>query len=165
MRCVVQRSGSARVTVGGRETGSIERGLVVLVAFSATDTEAELSWMARKLAGLRIFNDDQDKMNLALGDVGGGILLVSQFTLYGDCRKGNRPSFIGSAPPELARSLYTRFGRILRGIWPEVAEGEFGAMMQVELLNEGPVTLVIDREALRPAPESDADAAGEGPGR
>ena len=147
MRCVVQRSGPARVTVAGRETGSIERGLVVLAAFASTDTEVELSWMARKLVGLRIFNDEQGKMNLALGDVGGGILLVSQFTLYGNCNKGNRPSFIGSAPPESARRLYSRFGEILREIWPAVAEGEFGAMMQVDLVNDGPVTLIIDREA------------------
>ncbi|MBU8870824.1 MAG: D-tyrosyl-tRNA(Tyr) deacylase [Gemmatimonadales bacterium] len=147
MRCVVQRSGPARVVVGDREIGAIEKGLVVLAAFSATDTEAELSWMARKLVGLRIFNDDQDKINLALGDVGGGILLVSQFTLYGDCRKGNRPSFVGSASPAEARVLYNRFSRILREIWPEVAEGEFGASMGVELLNDGPVTLIIDREA------------------
>jgi D-aminoacyl-tRNA deacylase len=148
LRCVVQRSGAARVTVAGRETGAIERGLVVLAAVAATDTESELSWMARKLIGLRIFNDDQGKMNLSLKDVGGGILLISQFTLYGDCRKGNRPSFIGSAPPEQARDLYERFGLILRECWPEVAEGEFGAAMQVELVNDGPVTLILDREAV-----------------
>ena len=147
MRCVVQRSGPARVTVDDRETGAIERGLVVLAAFSATDTDAELSWMARKLVGLRIFNDDQGKMNLSLGEVGGQILLISQFTLYGDCRKGNRPSFIGSAAPDPARLLYEQFGETLRKAWPEVAEGEFGAMMRVELVNDGPVTLVIDREA------------------
>ncbi len=147
MRCVVQRSGPARVVVAERETGTIERGLVVLAAFSAEDTDVELSWMARKLVALRIFSDDQDKMNLALGDVGGGILLVSQFTLFGDCRKGNRPSFVGSAPPDQALKLYQRFGQILRQVWPEVAEGEFGAQMKVELVNDGPVTLIIDREA------------------
>ena len=162
MRCVVQRCGPARVTVAGGETGAIERGLVVLAAFAAGDTDNELTWMARKVVGLRIFNDDQDKMNLALGDVGGAILLVSQFTLYGDCRKGNRPSFIGSAPPDLARNLYDRFGQILRGLWPDVAEGEFGADMKVELVNEGPVTLVIDREA--PATTSDTGSAGSGGG-
>ena len=162
MRCVVQRSGPANVTVEGRETGAIERGLVVLAAFSAGDTETELSWMARKLVGLRIFNDDQDKMNLALRDIGGGILLVSQFTLYGDCRKGNRPSFIGSAPPDQARDLYGRFARILRDEWPEVAEGEFGAQMQVELVNDGPVTLILDRDAVGPLRESGSDALGGG---
>ena len=147
MRCVVQRSGAARVTVQGRVTGAIERGLVVLAAFAATDTDEQMRWMARKLASLRVFTDDDGKMNLSLQDVGGGILLVSQFTLYGDCRKGNRPSFVGSAPPDEARRMYARFGEILRREWPAVAEGEFGAMMQVELVNDGPVTLIIDRQA------------------
>lgn len=151
MRCVVQRSGRARVTVDGRVTGEIERGLVVLAAFAPGDTTAELEWMARKLVKLRIFNDDEGKMNLSLSDVGGGILLVSQFTLYGDSRKGARPSFVGSAPPERARALYAGFGDILRREWPEVAEGEFGASMAVSLVNDGPVTLVLDREA--PGPE------------
>lgn len=147
MRCVVQRSGAASVRVEGRLTGAIERGLVVLAAFAAGDTEREMRWMARKLPALRIFPDDEGRMNRSLRDVGGGILLVSQFTLYGDCHKGNRPSFIGSAPPDQAREQYERFGGILRQEWPEVAEGEFGAMMKVELTNDGPVTLVIDREA------------------
>jgi D-tyrosyl-tRNA(Tyr) deacylase len=147
MRCVVQRSGPAAVTVDGRVTGSIERGLVVLAGFSPGDTDEQLAWMARKLPRLRIFRDDEDRMNLSLQDVGGGILLVSQFTLYGDCRKGQRPSFVGSAPPELAQQLYRRFGEILRREWSEVAEGEFGAMMKVELLNDGPVTLILEKEA------------------
>lgn len=147
MRCVVQRSGPASVRIAGEVVGSIERGLVVLAAFGPNDTEAELAWMARKLPRLRIFNDPEGKMNLSLEDVGGGILLVSQFTLYGNCRKGMRPSFIGSAPPEMARNLYDEFGRLLRAEWAEVAEGEFGASMEVSLVNDGPVTLVIDREA------------------
>lgn len=147
MRCVVQRSGAASVRVDGRLTGAIERGLVVLAAFAAADTEQEMRWMARKLPALRIFQDDEGRMNRSLADVGGGILLVSQFTLYGDCRKGNRPSFVGSAPPDQARAQYERFGEILRQEWPEVAEGEFGAMMRVELVNEGPVTLILEREA------------------
>ncbi|MCP4574292.1 MAG: D-tyrosyl-tRNA(Tyr) deacylase [bacterium] len=147
MRCVIQRSGPARVTVDGKTTGAIDGGLVILAAFAPGDTETELAWMARKLPGLRIFPDDQDRMNLSLHDVGGGILLVSQFTLYGDCRKGNRPSFIGSAPPADAERLYNRFAELLRAAWPEVAEGVFGAMMQVDLVNQGPVTLVLDREA------------------
>ncbi len=155
MRCVIQRSGPARVSVGGRDLGAIERGLVVLAAFAPTDTDAELEWMARKLPDLRIFEDDAGKMNLSLREVGGGILLVSQFTLYGDCRKGNRPGFSGSAAPTVAEAMYDRFGGLLRRQWPAVSEGEFGAMMDVQLTNQGPVTLIIDR---------DAPAAGTGGG-
>lgn len=147
MRCVVQRSGPAKVEIEGRISGEIDSGLVVLAAFKATDTEQELAWMVNKLIGLRIFSDDQGKMNLSLKDVGGGILLVSQFTLYGDCRKGNRPSFIGSAPPDQALILYQQFAKLLRGQWPTVGEGEFGASMNVSLTNQGPVTLIIDRDA------------------
>jgi D-tyrosyl-tRNA(Tyr) deacylase len=149
MRCVVQRSGAARVDIDGQTAGAIERGLVVLAAFAPDDTERELAWMAAKLPDLRIFNDDQGRMNVSLRDAGGGILLVSQFTLYGNCRRGNRPSFVDSAPPDEARVLYERFGRLLRVQWPEVAEGRFGADMKVSLLNDGPVTLIIDREAPR----------------
>lgn len=145
MRCVIQRSGPAQVTIVGEVAGSIDRGLVVLAAFAPDDTERELAWLAHKLPRLRIFNDDEGKMNLALGEVGGGILLVSQFTLFGDCRKGMRPSFVGSAPPDQARRLYGLFGELLRQEWPQVQEGEFGAMMQVSLVNDGPVTLVLDR--------------------
>ncbi len=147
MRCVVQRSGPASVLIGGETVGRIERGLVVLAAFGPTDTSFELAWMARKLPRLRIFNDPEGKMNLSLQEVGGGILLVSQFTLYGNCRKGMRPSFVGSAPADVAQRLYGEFGLLLRREWPTVAEGEFGAMMQVSLVNDGPVTLIIDREA------------------
>ena len=147
MRCVVQRSGPASVRIAGETVGSIDSGLVVLAAFGPADTSVELAWMARKLPRLRIFNDPEGRMNLSLDDVGGGILLVSQFTLYGNCRKGMRPSFIGSAAPELARTLYEDFGKLLRQEWPTVAEGEFGASMEVSLLNDGPVTLIIDREA------------------
>ncbi len=147
MRCVVQRSGPASVKVEGRVTGNIERGLVVLAAFAPADTDRELEWMAAKLPRLRIFNDQGGRMNLSLEDVGGGILLVSQFTLYGDIRKGTRPSYTGSAPAGRARELYDRFGVLLRKHWGEVAEGEFGAHMQVTLVNDGPVTLILDREA------------------
>lgn len=155
MRCVVQRSGPAQVEIGGRVSGRIDGGLVVLAAFSPDDTQAELAWMARKLPRLRIFRDDQDLMNRSLEDVGGGILLVSQFTLYGNCRKGMRPSFVGSAPPDQARTLYHEFGRLLRMEWPTVAEGEFGAMMEVSLVNDGPVTLILDRDAPADAKETE----------
>jgi D-tyrosyl-tRNA(Tyr) deacylase len=155
LRCVVQRSGPASVAVGGEILGSIDRGLVVLAAFGPADTSSELAWMARKLPRLRIFNDTEGKMNLSLTETGGGILLVSQFTLYGNCRKGMRPSFIGSAPPDLARNLYREFGELLRQQWATVSEGEFGAMMEVSLINDGPVTLIIDREAAGPGGSDD----------
>ncbi len=152
MRCVVQRSGPARVEITGEVVGAIARGLVVLAAFAPDDTDAEMAWMAAKLPRLRLFDDGEGKLNLSLAEVGGGILLVSQFTLYGDCRKGNRPSYTGSAPPAEAEALYRRFAVILREQWPEVAEGRFGAMMSVSLTNEGPVTVILDRDAPRPAP-------------
>jgi D-tyrosyl-tRNA(Tyr) deacylase len=135
------------VTVDGRTTGAIDGGLVVLAGFAPGDTETELAWMARKLPRLRIFRDEADLMNLGLAEVGGAILLVSQFTLYGDCRKGQRPSFVASAPPAQARRLYDRFAELLRAEWPAVQEGVFGAMMEVTLTNDGPVTLILEREA------------------
>ncbi len=147
MRCVVQRVGSAQVSVAGETIGRIDCGLLVLVAFAPGDGETELQWMSRKLVNLRLFNDDQGRINLSLQDVGGGILLISQFTLYGDCRKGNRPSFVGSAPLEMAEVLYDRFGEILEGMWDDVAQGRFGAAMEVSLVNSGPVTVIVDRDA------------------
>ena len=147
MRCVVQRSGPARVEIDGETVGAIDHGLVVLAAFAPTDTEAELLWMARKLPALRLFTDPEGKLNLSLRETGGGILLVSQFTLYGNCRKGNRPSFVGSAPPAQAAALYERFGELLRTEWPTVAEGRFAASMAVSLTNQGPVTVIVEREA------------------
>ncbi len=147
MRCVVQRTGPARVEVAGEVVGAIDSGLVVLAAFAAGDSERELDWMARKLPLLRLFEDQDGKLNRSLHDTGGGILLISQFTLYGDCRRGNRPSYAASAPPAQAAALYGRFGALLRRQWPEVAEGRFGAMMSVFLVNEGPVTLILDRDA------------------
>jgi D-tyrosyl-tRNA(Tyr) deacylase len=135
------------VRIAGETVGSIGSGLVVLAAFGPGDATAELAWMAHKLPRLRIFNDPAGKMNLSLEEVGGGILLISQFTLYGNCLKGMRPSFIGSAPVERARELYGEFGDLLRREWPTVAEGRFGAAMEVALVNDGPVTLVIEREA------------------
>ena len=160
MRAVLQRVTQAQVQVvgetGGEETvGAIGRGLLVLLGVEQGDSQQDAALLAKKTAELRLFEDAAGKMNLSLQEVGGGILLVSQFTLYGNCRKGMRPSFIGSAPPEAARRLYGEFGRLLRQEWPTVAEGEFGAMMQVSLINDGPVTLIIDRDA---APKAGTDA-------
>jgi D-tyrosyl-tRNA(Tyr) deacylase len=137
----------AEVRVDGRVTGKVGTGLVVLAAFAPGDTEETLQWMTEKILTLRIFGDAEGKMNLALGDVGGALLVVSQFTLYGDARKGRRPSFVDAAPPEAAVPLYERFVAVLRersGGAP-VETGVFGAMMDVELVNAGPVTLVLER--------------------
>jgi D-tyrosyl-tRNA(Tyr) deacylase len=144
---VLQRVSRAQVRVGGETLGAIERGFVALAGFAPGDTDETLLWMADKILQLRVFSDAQDKMNLALADVGGGVLVVSQFTLYGDASKGRRPSFIGAAPPEQARALYDRFVAMLReraGAIP-VATGRFGALMDVELVNDGPVTLILER--------------------
>ena len=132
--------------MNGTPTGSIGVGFLVLAGFAPTDTEEALAWMADKIVGLRVFGDAEGKMNLALADVHGGILVVSQFTLYGDARKGRRPSFIDAAPPDVAIPLYERFVTLLReksGV--PVATGEFGAMMDVELVNDGPVTLLLEK--------------------
>ena len=149
MRAVVQRVSRAEVRVAGRVTGQIGNGLLVLAGFSPQDTEETLVWMADKLLGLRIFGDGEGKMNLAVGEVGGGVLLVSKFTLYGDASKGRRPSFIGAAPPDLAIPLYEKFVEIVKergaGGGITVATGEFGAMMEVELVNDGPVTLILEK--------------------
>jgi len=149
MRVVLQRVSRAEVRIGGRVAGRIARGFLLLVGFNAEDavaSEAKLQWMADKIVGLRLFGDANDKMNLALEDVAGGLLVVSQFTLYGDARKGRRPSFIDAAPPDVAIPLYERFVAILRERAPgPIATGEFGAMMDVELVNDGPVTLMLER--------------------
>jgi D-tyrosyl-tRNA(Tyr) deacylase len=146
VRVVLQRVSRARVTVEGRVTGEIGVGLLLLVGFTAGDDEAAVEWMADKVVGLRVFSDADGKMNLSLGDVGGGLLVVSQFTLYGDTRKGRRPSFVHAAPPSVAIPLYEKFLEILAGrSGTPVQSGEFGAMMDVELVNDGPVTLVLER--------------------
>ena len=146
MRVVLQRVSRASVTINERVVGSISRGFLLLVGFTATDTEEQLIWMADKIISLRLFPDAEDKMNLGLEDVDGGVLVVSQFTLYGDTRKGRRPSFIDAARPELAIPLYERFLALLRDRLPGgVESGEFGAMMMVELVNDGPVTLLLER--------------------
>ena len=146
MRVVLQRVSRAEVRIDGRVAGQIERGFLLLAGFNREDNEEALAWMADKVIGLRLFGDAEGKMNLGLEDVGGGILVVSQFTLYGDARKGRRPSFIDAAPPEIAIPLYERFVALLRMKAPGiVATGEFGAMMDVELVNDGPVTLILER--------------------
>ena len=145
MRIVVQRSKEASVTVSGEVVGSIQRGLVVLLAVAPEDTQKEADWMAEKIANLRIFTDAEGKMNRSVLEEEGEILVVSQFTLYGDCRKGRRPHFGGAARPDIAIPLYEYFCRRLQEIGISyVATGRFGAMMQVQLINDGPVTLVID---------------------
>ncbi len=136
----------AEVRVDGKPVGSIGRGYVLLVGFRSGDTEGTLRWMAQKIRGLRLFSDAQDKMNLPIDEVGGEFLVVSQFTLYGDVLKGRRPSFVGAAPPEEAEQLYHEFIALLREGTTPVAAGTFGAMMEVELVNDGPVTLTIERD-------------------
>jgi D-tyrosyl-tRNA(Tyr) deacylase len=145
MRIVLQRVTRAKVTVEGRVTGEIGPGLLLLAGFSAGDGEEQLAWMARKIPALRIFADEEGKMNRSLDEAGGALLVVSQFTLYGDAARGNRPSFIEAAPPTVAVPLYERFVALLGEGGREVRTGEFGAMMQVELVNDGPVTLVLER--------------------
>ena len=146
MRVVLQRVREANVSVEGRVVGEIGVGHLLLVGFKAGDTTDHVEWMADKVVGLRIFQDDAGKMNRTLADVNGSILVVSQFTLYGDVRKGRRPSFVDAAPPETAIPLYHRFVELLEARHPgRVAKGKFGAMMDVSLTNDGPVTLVIDR--------------------
>jgi D-tyrosyl-tRNA(Tyr) deacylase len=145
MRVVLQRVSRARVTIEGRIAGAIERGVCLLVGFTHTDTIDQVRWMAEKVIGLRVFQDAEDKMNLALDDIGGAILVVSQFTLYGNAAKGRRPSFIDAARPDVAIPLYEAFIAELRGKGVRVETGEFGAMMGVELVNDGPVTLVLEK--------------------
>lgn len=145
MRAVVQRVSRAAVRVDGETVGAIGRGFVVLAGFAPADDEAALAWMAEKLAGLRVFGDAEGKMNLGLAEVGGAMLVVSQFTLYGDASKGRRPSFVGAAPPGPAEALYDRFVGLLRERGVPVETGRFGAMMDVELINDGPVTLLLER--------------------
>ena len=148
MRAVLQRVARAEVRVASRVTGSIGPGFLVLAGCAPTDADLQLSWMAEKIIGLRVFGDAEGKMNRDLADVGGALLVVSQFTLYGDASKGRRPSFIDAAPPTLAIPLYERFVALLRekgaGKIP-VETGEFGAMMEVELVNDGPVTLILEK--------------------
>src|SRR5215471_7771285 len=147
MRAVVQRVSRAKVTVDGRITGEIGAGLMILLGVGRNDTPAVAASMAEKCTNLRIFEDDQGKMNLSLLDVKGSVLAVSQFTLYGDARGQRRPSFISAAPPELAKALYEEFCEAFRKLGISVATGVFQAMMSVELVNEGPVTILLDSDS------------------
>ncbi|RSK45694.1 D-aminoacyl-tRNA deacylase [Hymenobacter perfusus] len=145
MRIVLQRVRQASVTVEGRLTGQIGPGLLVLAGFAPDDNAVRLDWMARKLVQMRIFSDEEGKMNRSVQDIGGEVLVVSQFTLLADARKGNRPSYTGAAPPPVAIPLYEQFVQLVSNLLGRaVATGEFGADMQVELLNDGPVTIVLD---------------------
>lgn len=145
MRVLLQRVKEASVSIDERVVGAIGRGFCLLVGFTHADTPEQLTWMAEKIAGLRLFSDAEGKMNLSLADVGGEVLVVSQFTLYGDAAKGRRPSFIDAARPEVAIPLYDQFLVALRSHDLQVRSGQFGAMMVVSLQNDGPVTLMLER--------------------
>ena len=148
MRAVLTRVSSASVRIGGTVRGQIGRGFLILLGVGPADTPADCAKLADKALGLRIFTDGQDKMNLSLGDVGGEVLVVSQFTLYGDCKKGRRPSFVAAAPPELGNAMYERFLELCREMGFAPQHGRFGADMQVESVNDGPVTLWLDTDEL-----------------
>ena len=144
MRAVVQKVSSASVTVEGEVVGAIDKGFMILLGVTHNDTEEQAAWLAKKVSGLRIFEDDDQKMNLSLLDVGGDCLVVSQFTLYGDCKKGRRPSFVDAARPEQADKLYQVFCEKLRETGCKVETGRFQTFMKVSLVNDGPVTLILD---------------------
>jgi D-tyrosyl-tRNA(Tyr) deacylase len=144
MKAVVQRVSQAEVVIGGESVACIGNGILALIAISRQDTEKELLWMARKIVDLRIFDDVEGKLNLSLKDVQGQLLVVSQFTLYGDCRKGRRPSYIDAAPPAEAEKRYHQFVSIVRELVPDAQTGRFQAMMEVILTNSGPVTLILE---------------------
>ena len=144
MRAVVQRVSEASVTTAGKTVGAIDRGLLVYLGVEQRDTEADLAYMVRKIVQMRLFTDDQGKMNLNVKQVGGAFLVVSQFTLCADLKKGNRPSFNNAAEPEKGRALYERFNSLVRAQGYDVQTGEFGASMRVSYVNEGPVTIIVD---------------------
>lgn len=146
MRAVIQRVSRASVKVDGIIQGEISQGILVLLGIRGGDTKTDLQWLAEKIVHLRIFEDQQGKMNRSLADIGGEMLIISQFTLYGDCRKGRRPGFSSAAPPEIAEPLYQQFIEEVRDRQVRVATGIFQATMEVELVNDGPVTLLLDSE-------------------
>ena len=148
MRAVVQRVKSSSVSIQGETVGEIGKGLLILLGVGNNDTKTDASYLAAKIIGLRVFEDDQDKMNLSVQDISGSILVVSQFTLFGDCRRGRRPSYSEAAKPEEAVKLYEQFVNELRSLGLTVATGVFQAHMQVELINDGPVTLLLDSKKL-----------------
>jgi D-tyrosyl-tRNA(Tyr) deacylase len=147
MRAVLQRVNRAKVTIGGAIAGEIATGWLVLLGVAPGDSQKDIDWLADKIANLRAFPDDAGKMNLSVQDIRGSVLVVSQFTLYGDCQKGRRPGFTGAAPPAIAEPLYEAFVMALRALGVPVATGRFAADMQVELVNDGPVTFVIETGA------------------
>lgn len=144
MRAVIQRVKYSSVTVNGEIVGKIDKGLLVLLGVTHTDSEKEINWLAKKIKDLRIFEDQDGKMNLGLEEINGELLIISQFTLYGDCIKGRRPGFVDAAKPDLAKPLYEKFLEKCRSFGIKTEAGIFGADMKVELLNDGPVTLIID---------------------
>jgi len=152
MRAVLTRVNSASVTIDGKVNGKIGKGFLILLGVGPEDTEKECRWLAEKMLGLRVFEDENGKMNLGLSDVGGEVLVVSQFTLYGNCRKGRRPSFVGAAGPELGNELYEKFLSICAELGYPPQHGEFGADMQVASVNDGPVTLILDTAELMDTP-------------
>ncbi len=152
MRAVVTRVNSASVTIDGNVVGKIGRGFLILLGVGPKDGEAQCRRLAEKALGLRVFKDENDKMNLGLDQIGGEVLVVSQFTLYGNCRKGRRPSFVEAAPPELGEAMYERFLEICKELGFPPQHGEFGADMQVASVNDGPVTLILDTDQLMEEP-------------
>ena len=145
MKVVVQRVSQSNVKVSGEVIGEIKEGLMVLVSFVDEDNDTDLGWMTKKIINLRIFNDDEGKMNRSVQDIGGDILLISQFTLHGSTKKGNRPSFIKAAKPDFAKVMYERFIKVLeQSLGKEIQTGEFGGDMKVSLINDGPTTIIVD---------------------